>query len=151
MFDGIEVRGIGRQKHQATTSLFYQLGRCWRLMKAGVVQHNDTARRQSRQKNFFKISVDHLRVATSLKDHWRDQFALLGSGDNAGALPSLAGNFLINALASKSASMFTIEAVIHTAFVQIKDETVGQLFQFAPKQPPLHLVAFAVFCEFFLK
>jgi hypothetical protein len=41
--------------------------------------------------------------------------------------------------------------VIHAAFVQIKDGLTGQLFQFAPEEPPLNLVALAIFYEFFLE
>jgi len=41
--------------------------------------------------------------------------------------------------------------VIHAAFVQTKDFHASQPFQFAPEAPPLHLVALAVFCEFFLE
>jgi hypothetical protein len=41
--------------------------------------------------------------------------------------------------------------VIHAAFVQIKDGLAGQRFQFAPEEPPLNLVALAIFYEFFLE
>jgi hypothetical protein len=41
--------------------------------------------------------------------------------------------------------------VIHAAFVQVKDGPAGQVFQFAAEEPPLDLVAFAIFCEFFLE
>ena len=46
--------------------------------------------------------------------------------------------------------MFTIEAVIHAAFVQVKDGLAVQCFECAPEEPPLDLVALAIFCEFFL-
>ena len=46
--------------------------------------------------------------------------------------------------------MLTIQAVIHAAFVEIKDGLAGELFQLAAEEPPLHLVAFAIFYEFFL-
>jgi hypothetical protein len=41
--------------------------------------------------------------------------------------------------------------VIHAALVQIEDGLTGQLFQFATEEPPLHFVALAIFCEFFLE
>jgi hypothetical protein len=40
--------------------------------------------------------------------------------------------------------------VIHAALVEIKDGLAGQLFQLAPEEPPLDLVALAIFYEFFL-
>ena len=60
-----------------------------------------------------------------------------------------ARNLLINPFVPGRAAIFTIQAVIHVVFVQIKDRGAGQLFQFAPEEPPLHLVALAVFYEFF--
>ena len=46
--------------------------------------------------------------------------------------------------------MLTIQAVIHAALVQVKDGLAVESFQFAPEEPPLHLVALAIFYEFFL-
>jgi hypothetical protein len=119
-------------------------------MKPGVVQHDHTARRQFRQEHLFKISVHHLRVATALKHQRRHQFAVLGSGDDAGAFPPFARHRLINPFAPGCAAILTIQAVIHAAFIQIKDWPAGQFFQFAPEEPPLDLVALAIFYEFFL-
>jgi len=46
--------------------------------------------------------------------------------------------------------MFTMQAVIHAAFVEVKDGAAVELFQFAAEEPPLHFVALAIFYEFFL-
>ncbi len=150
MFDGIEVGGVGGQEKQLTTGGGGQPLRRRGLMKPGVVQHDHTTRRQRGQQHLFKINVHHFGVATALKDQRRDQLALLGGGDDAGALPPFARYGLINPLTPGRASVFTIQAVIHAAFVQVKDGPVVELFEFAPEEPPLHLVAFAVFYEFFL-
>jgi len=150
VFDGVEVGRVRRQEQQLAASLFDQLLRGRRLMKPGVVQHDHTARRQRGQQHFVKISVHHLRVATALKHQRRHQLVLLGSGNDAGAFPPSACYGLINPLASGRASVFTIQAVIHAAFVEVKDGLAGQLFQFAAEEPPLNLVALAIFCEFFL-
>jgi len=40
--------------------------------------------------------------------------------------------------------------MVHAAFIQVKDGTVDQLFEFAPEQPPLDLAALAIDGEFFL-
>ena len=40
--------------------------------------------------------------------------------------------------------------MIHAALVQVKNVSGIELFEFAAKQPPLDLVAFAIFDEFFL-
>ena len=87
----------------------------------------------------------------ALKHQRRDQLVVLGGRNNAGALPPFAGHRLINPLAPGRAAILTIQAVIHAAFVQVKDGSVVELFQFAPEEPPLHLVALAVFYEFFLE
>ena len=105
---------------------------------------------QFRQEHLLKASVHHFGVATALKDRRGDQLAMLRSRDNAGAFQSLAGHRLINPLTSGRAGMLTIQAVIHAAFVQIKDGPVVKLFELAPEEPPLHLVALAIFYEFFL-
>ena len=39
--------------------------------------------------------------------------------------------------------------MIHAALVEIIHAGRSQLFEFAPVQPPLDLVAFAIFYEFF--
>jgi len=62
----------------------------------------------------------------------------------------LAGHRLINPFAPGRAAILTIQAVIHAAFVQVKDGPTGELFEFAPEEPPLDLVAFAIGYEFFL-
>jgi hypothetical protein len=46
--------------------------------------------------------------------------------------------------------VLTIQAVVHPAFVQVKDGPVVKPFQFAAEEPPLHLIALAIFDEFFL-
>ena len=150
VFDGVEVGRVRRQEQQLAARRCHQLLRGRRLMKPGVVQHDHTARRQRGQQHFFKINVHRLRVATALKDQRRDQLVLLGSRNDAGTFPPFAGYGLINPLASGRASVFTIQAVIHAAFVEVKDGLAGQLFQFAAEEPPLDLVALAIFCEFFL-
>jgi len=119
-------------------------------MKPGVVQHDHAAWRQCGQQHLFKIDVHHFRVATALKHQWGNQLVLSGDRDDAGAFPPLARYGLINALAPGRASVFTIQAVIDAALVQVKDGLVGELFQFAPEEPPLDLVALAIFDEFFL-
>jgi len=104
----------------------------------------------ARQQQLFKTNVHHLCVARALKHQWRDQPSLLRSGDDAGAFPPFPGHCLVNPLAPGRAAILTIEAVIHAAFVQVKEGLTRQFFQFAPEEPPLHLVALAIFCEFFL-
>ena len=119
-------------------------------MKPGVVQHDHAALWQHGQQHFCKINVHHFGVATALKDQRGDQLVFSGRRNEAGAFPPFATNLLINPLASGRAARLTIEAVIHPALVQIKDGAVGQLFEFALEEPPLHLVALSIFCEFFL-
>jgi hypothetical protein len=119
-------------------------------MKPGVVQYDHTARRQHWQQHLFKIDVHHLGVATALKHQRRDQLVMPGGRNDAGAFPPFTRHRLINPLAPRRASVFTIQAVIHAAFVQVEDGLTGQLFEFAPEEPPLHLVALAIFYEFFL-
>jgi hypothetical protein len=74
MFDGVEVRRIGRQEEPVTAGGLDQFQGGRRVMKAGVVQHDYAAWRQHGQQDLFKIDIHHLRVATTLKDQRRDQF-----------------------------------------------------------------------------
>jgi hypothetical protein len=85
-----------------------------------------------------------------LKPQRRDQFTVLRSGDDAGAFPPLARHRLINAFLAGRTTKLTIQVVIHAALVQVKDGLAAEAFQFAPEEPPLHLVALAIFYEFFL-
>jgi hypothetical protein len=85
-----------------------------------------------------------------LKHQRHDQFALLRGRDDTGAFPPFTGHSLINPLTPGRTAIFTIQAVIHAAFVQVKDGLAGELCQFAPEEPPLHFVALAIFYEFFL-
>jgi hypothetical protein len=39
--------------------------------------------------------------------------------------------------------------MIHAALIQVKHRRVSQIFQFAPEEPALDLVAFRICCEFF--
>ena len=150
MFDGIEVGGVGRQKQELAASRGHQLLCGRRLVKPGVVQHDHTARRQRGQQHLFKINVHHLGVATALKHQRGDQFAPLRGGNDAGAFPPFACHRLINPFAPGGAAVFTIQAVIHATLIQVKDGVAGELFEFAPEEPALHLVARAIFYEFFL-
>ena len=120
-------------------------------MKPGLVQHDHTPRRQHWQEDFFKIDIYDLGVTAALEHQRSDEFIGLGSGDNAGAFPPFAGHLLVNPFATGSATVLTIQAVIHAALVQIIDGRTGVVFEFAADVPPLDLVALAIFCEFFLK
>jgi hypothetical protein len=151
MLDGVEVRRASRQKQPLAAGGLDQPLRRRGLMKAGVVQHDHAAGWQFREQHLLKIRIHHLGVATALKDQRRDQLAVLGSGDDAGAFPPFAGHGLINPLASGRATGLTTQAVIHAALVEIIDGPAVEFFQLAPEEPPLHLVALAVFYEFFLK
>jgi hypothetical protein len=75
---------------------------------------------------------------------------LLGGGNEAGAFPPFACHRLINPLAPGGAAVFTIQPVIYAALVEIKDGPAAEFFQFAAEEPPLDLVALAIFYEFFL-
>ena len=119
-------------------------------MEPGIIQHHHVAHRQFGQQHLLKIDIHHLGVATALQDQRRDQLAVLAGGHDAGAFPPFAGYRGINPLTFGRTAMLTIQAVIHAAFVEIKDRQAGEFFQFAPKEPALHLVALAIFYEFFL-
>jgi len=150
MLDGVEVGRVGWQEEQPTTRGLDQPLGGGRLVEPGVVQHDHAAGWQFGQQHLFKIDVDHLGVATALKDQRCDQFALLRGRDNAGAFPPFARHGLVNPLPFGGAARLTIQAVIHAAFVEVKDGLAVELFQFPSEEPSLHFVALAIFYEFFL-
>ena len=150
VFDGIEVRRVGRQEEQLTASRSDQRRRGRRLMEPGVVQHDDTARRQLWQEHVFKISVHDFGGASARKGQRGHQLAVLAGGHDAGSFPAFARYHFINPFAAGGASVFPIQAVIHAALVQIIHAGGGQFFQLAAEEPPLHLVPFAIFHKFFL-
>lgn len=150
MFDGVEIGRVSRKKQQLAACRRDQRGGAWRLVKPGVIQHDDAARRQHGQQHLFKINVHHLRRASARKGQWRDQPAVLGGGNDARPLPPLPRHGFINPFTSGRAPVFPIQPVIHAALVEVIHVGGRQLFQFAPEEPPLDFVVFAVFYEFFL-
>jgi hypothetical protein len=64
-----------------------------------------------------------------LKIKRRHKLAILGGGDDAGAFTPLARHLLINALALGGAAIFTVQAVIHAAFIQKIYRATVQAFQ----------------------
>ena len=86
-----------------------------------------------------------------MKHQRRNELTVSGGRDDAGALPPLARHGLVNPFAPECPTPFTIQAVIHAALVEVKDGLAAELFEFALEEPALHLVALAVFYEFFLR
>jgi hypothetical protein len=150
MLDGIEIGGISRQEQQVTAGRFNQLKRGRGLMKAGVVQHDHAAWWQRGQQHLGKINIHDLRVATALEGQGRDQLPLPGDPNDARALPPFARHGFVNPFPAGCPPVFTIQAVIHAALVEVKNGLAAELFEFALEEPALHLAAFAVFYEFFL-
>jgi len=151
MFYWIEVWRVGGQEHQLDASLGGQL-RCLRSpVKTGVVKHHHTAGRQRGQEHLLKIGVYERRVAAFLKDHWSHQPAILPRPDNVDATGSLPADALVDFLASWRACALAIEAPVNAAFVQIIDAPGIEPFEFALEEPALHLVAFPIASDFFLK
>lgn len=150
MLDGVEVGGIGWQEEQPTTGGRDQRRRGRRLMEPGVVQHDHAACWQHWQEHLFEISVHDFGVASARKGQRCHQPAVLAGGHDARPFPPLARHRLVNPFASGRTAMLTIQPMIHAALVEIKNGLVGELFQFAPEQPPLNLVPLAIFDEFFL-
>ena len=53
-------------------------------------------------------------------------------------------------LPARRAAIFLMQPVLDATFVQVKNFPARQGFKFPSKQPPLHLISFPVFYEFFL-
>ena len=85
-----------------------------------------------------------------MKHPRRDELALVGSGNEAGAFPPLARYRLINPFAPGRSTPLTVQAMIHTTLIEVKHGPPLELFEFALEKPALHLVALAIFDEFFL-
>ena len=151
MFYGIEVGGVGGQKQEAAASGLDQACGRRRLVEPRVVHHDDAAGRQHGQERRFKIDVHHPRVTTALKRKRRDQTVFPRGGNDARASPPFAGHLLIDQSAPGRAPAFTVQAMIHAALVEPEHGRVAQIREFAPEQPALHLVAFAVARDFFLR
>ena len=119
-------------------------------MKTGVVQDDYTAPGQSGQQNLFKISVHHLGVATALKDKRSHQPGVLPSRNDAGAVAAAPRDLGIEPFPARRAAIFLMQPVFDAALVEVKNFPSRQVFNRPPKEPPLHLISFAIFYEFFL-
>ena len=86
----------------------------------------------------------------ALKHPRRNQLVVLGGRNDAGACPPLAGHRLINPLTPGRAAILTMQAMIHAAFVQVKDGPAVERFEFAAEEPALDLVALAIGYEFLM-
>jgi len=135
MFDGIEVRRIGRQEQQVAAGGLDQAQRGWGLVEPGIVQDDHAGWRQHRQQNVLEIEVHDLARAVAVKDERRDQLLALAGGDDTGSVPSRTGHLLFNPCTPRCTGVFPIQAMIHAAFIQIKDGHVSQIFEFAAEQP----------------
>ena len=150
VFNGVEIRRVGRQEEQLTARRSHQRGGGRGLMETGVVQHDHAARRQHRQQHVCKISVHHLGVASARKGQRGDQLALLAGGDDTRPFPPFARHGRINPLTPWGAPVFPIQPVIHPALVEVIHVLGSQFGQLALVEPPLHFVPLAIFYEFFL-
>ena len=150
MFDRIEIGRVSGQEEQFAARVGHQFLRAGRVVETGVVQDNHAAFGQCRQQNLFKVGVHHLRVATALEDKGSHQPGVLRHGNDAGAVAAAPRHFDIKPLPARRAAIFLMQPVLHAAFVQVKNFPARQGFELPPKQPPLHLISFAIFYEFFL-
>jgi len=150
VFDRIEIGRVGGQEEQFTARIGHPLLGAGRLVETGVVQDNHTAFGQCRQQHFFKISVHHLRIATALEDKRRHQPAVLRYGNDAGSAAAAPRHFGIQPLPARRAAIGLMQPMLDTAFVEVKNVPIRQAFKLPQKQPPLHLISFQIFDEFFL-
>ena len=150
MFDRVEIGRVSGQEEQFTARVGHQFLRAGRLMKTGVVQDDHAAFGQGRQQHFFKIGVHHLGVAAAFKDKRSHQPGVLRNGNDAGAVAAAPRHFRIKPLPARSAARFLMQPMFYAAFVQVKNFPARQGCEFPSKQPPLHLISFPVFYEFFL-
>ena len=150
VFNGIEIRRVGRQEEQLAARRRRQRGGGRRLMETGVVQHDHAACGQHWQQRVFKIRVHHPGITSPRKGQRGDQFALLAGGDDTRPFAPLPRHGFINPFPPWGATVGPMQPVIHAALVEVIHSGGGQLFQFAPVKPPLDFVALAIFQEFFL-
>ena len=59
-------------------------------------------------------------------------------------------HFGIQPLPARRAAIGLMQPILDTAFVEVKNVPIRQAFKLPPKQPPLHLISFPIFYEFFL-
>jgi hypothetical protein len=74
----------------------------------------------------------------------------LRHGNDAGPVAAAPRHFRIQPLPARRAAIFLMQPVLDATFVQVKNFPARQGFKFPSKQPPLHLISFPVFYEFFL-
>ena len=149
-FDRIEIGRTSGQEEPFTARVVHQLLRARRLVKTGVVQDNHTAFGQGRQQHFFKTGVNDFGVATALKHKGRHQLAVLRRGNDAGSVAAAPRHFRVKPLPARRAAIFLMPPMLDATFVQVKHFPPRQGFKLPPKPPPLHLISFPIFYEFFL-
>lgn len=117
MFDGVKVRGVGRQKQERSPGVFNKLHRVGRFVEGGIVHDDEMGVRQTRGEFRFQPEIEHCGIARSLKQERLLQPIIDAGGDQGGARPSVPGAHPIHAHSpwghTRNAAQPTAQSHIH--------------------------------------
>ena len=92
LLDGIEIRGIRRQKPQLRASRLDRLAHASNLVGGKVVHRDDLPRRERRRQTSFEIGEEDFAVHRGVDDERSGDAILPQTGDEGGHLPMAVRN-----------------------------------------------------------
>lgn len=103
-FDGVQIRGIGRQVEQECAGHLYRFTHAGNLVAGQIVHHHDVAGAQGGRQHLLYIGLEGGAVHGAVQDHGGGEAGCPQAGDEGGGLPVPPGYCGIQALAFQAAS-----------------------------------------------
>jgi hypothetical protein len=97
VFDGVEVRAVGGQEHQAASAGFDFLAHGLVFVDGKVVHDNDLAGKQRRAEHFIEIDQEDFRVGASFHDHRPDHSLGAHGCEDGSVAPAIARSLPVGA------------------------------------------------------
>ena len=117
-FDGIEIRGIGRQKQDLSPGLGDQ-GQCLIVFVRGqVIHHHQISRPEGRTQHFPNIGLEHFRVSRPVDGQTGRGPVHPNGTDHGGGLPMAVRGVGVDPLAPRGAAAQTGQIGLGRRFVQ---------------------------------
>jgi len=123
IFDRHKVWGVWRQEHQFAFCILDDLFRFWRFVEGGVVDDDDHARLQARNKLSLQPQVERVRIACALEQERCGEFFVYQSCDQTGAWPTMAGAEAVDALATHGVAVVSLRRALKAGFIDIDKRT----------------------------
>jgi len=150
VLNGIQIRGVGRQKFLRTPGLCNELASFGGLMETGVVIDHDLTWLEDGHQTVLDIRVKERRVAGSLEHEGSDQVMVVERRQQTHPLGAMARFLPPARFALQTPAVGPSFIIIHARLIQIHQLFGGYPRQLGPKLLPQRFVSFGVAKGLFL-